>query len=348
MQASASERGFDFGPFPSGWSQVAWSKDLARGQVRSIDAFGQRLALFRGTDGVARMLDAYCPHLGADLGVGGTVAGNALRCPFHGWQFDGGGVCTQIPHARKIPPKARLGSWPMREVAGIVFAWHDAEGRPPWFEVPALSEQALHTASGATTVAFTIRTRWREIAENGVDRAHFHVLHGYPEPPALDATVDGVHFRMRSNVLWRRFGLEREVRLDIDWCGPLISVTRGAGDIPFIVLASTMPIDADTVIHRMTFMVPRSVPAPLRRLVRGIAAFAAGREFERDVPIWENKVCRPRPVLCDADGPIARFRSWARQFEARADRGPTSGGRRLPVIHRADDVNDVDRVDAVV
>ena len=338
MPANAIERGFDFGPFPSGWAQVAWSKELAPGQVRPVDAFGQRLVLFRGADGVARMLGAYCPHLGADLGIGGAVVGNDLRCPFHGWRFNGAGVCTEIPHARKIPPKARLGSWPLREAGGTIFAWHDVEGREPWFELPALSEHALGAASGATTVAYTIRTRWREITENGVDRAHFHVLHGYPEPPNMDVTVDGVHFQMRSNVLWRRFGLERDVRLDIDWCGPMLSVTRGAGDLPFIVLASTMPIDADTVIHRMTFMVPGSVPAPLRRVVRGIAAFAAGREFERDIPIWENKVCRPRPVLCDADGPIARFRSWARQFEARADATTIQDGRRLPVINSIDAV----------
>ena len=332
MSSSATDRGFDFGPFPSGWVQLAWSKELRRGQVRSVAAFGQRLVLFRGADGAARVLDAYCPHLGADLGVGGTVVGNNLRCPFHGWQFDGKGVCTAIPHAKKIPPKARLGSWPVRETGGIILAWHDADGRDPWFEVPALPGHGLDAAPGATTVAYTIRTRWRELAENGVDRAHFHVLHGYPEPPNLDAAVDGVHFRMRSNVLWRRLGFEATVSLDIDWCGPLISVARSTGNMPFIVFASTMPIDADTIIHRMTFMVPRSVPAPLRGVIRGIAAIAARREFERDIPIWESKICQPRPVLCDADGPIARFRSWSRQFLGEGETTPSAGGRRLPVI----------------
>ena len=337
MSANTSERGFDFGPFPSGWSQVAWSKDLPRGQARPLQAFGQKLVLFRGADGVARLLDAYCPHLGADLGVGGTVVDNTLRCPFHGWQFDGHGACTHIPHARKIPPKARLGSWRLHEAGGLILAWHDAAGRDPWFDPPALSTAELQAASGATTVAYTIRTRWREIAENGVDRAHFHVLHGYPEPPALEATVDGIHFRMRSNVLWRRFGLERDVRLDIDWTGPLITVTRASGDTPFIVLASTMPIDAETIVHRMTFMVPASVAAPLRPLIRRIAVFAASREFERDIPIWESKLCRARPVLCDADGPIVRFRTWTRQFFGEEDAVPIAAGRRLPVV--ADDLS---------
>ena len=50
-------------------------------------------------DGVVGVLDAFCPHLGAHLGMGGTVEGNALRCPFHGWEFATSGACTAIPYA---------------------------------------------------------------------------------------------------------------------------------------------------------------------------------------------------------------------------------------------------------
>lgn len=35
---------------------------------------------------------------------------------------------------------------------------------------------------------------------------------------------------------------------------------------------------------------------------------------EPDFRIWENKIHRTRPLLCEEDGPIARFRSWAAQF----------------------------------
>jgi len=36
--------------------------------------------------------------------------------------------------------------------------------------------------------------------------------------------------------------------------------------------------------------------------------------FLEDVQIWENKIYRPDPNLCDSDGPIARFRRWAAQY----------------------------------
>lgn len=58
--------------------------------------------VFRGQEGKASVLDAYCPHLGANLAVGGRVVGNCIECPFHGWQFRGDdGKCVKIPYAEK-------------------------------------------------------------------------------------------------------------------------------------------------------------------------------------------------------------------------------------------------------
>ena len=36
--------------------------------------------------------------------------------------------------------------------------------------------------------------------------------------------------------------------------------------------------------------------------------------FEDDLRIWEHKVYRDPPVLCDGDGPIGKMRRWYRQF----------------------------------
>ena len=54
----------------------------------------------------------------------------------------------------------------------------------------------------------------------------------------------------------------------------------------------------------------------------GYAAFVAevNRQFDRDIPIWENKVMRPRPVLCDGDGPIGVYRKWAEKHYPAAPR----------------------------
>ena len=63
---------------------------------------GLNLAIFRDEKGEAHVLDAYCPHLGAHIGVGGRVVGDCLQCPFHGWEFRGSdGKVTKIPYADK-------------------------------------------------------------------------------------------------------------------------------------------------------------------------------------------------------------------------------------------------------
>ncbi|MET0283908.1 MAG: Rieske 2Fe-2S domain-containing protein [Polyangiales bacterium] len=313
MTPSTDQR-FPFAPYPNGWIGLAYSHELKRGDVRAVTALGRRMTLFRGQDGAPRLVSAYCPHLGADLGVGGSVVDNTIRCPFHGWRFDGSGACTHIDYAPKIPPKARLDSWPVRDLNGFVMLWHDSDGRAPWFELPPAPELDSDEWTAPRPVSYTIKTRWREILENAVDSAHFQALHRYPEVPTLAFRTDGPRFYMTSHVPWTRFGRKVTVQLDIESHGPCFGVTRGVSELPFIVFSSHMPIDANTTTHRMLFVVSKRVPLPFRELLVRLVIRSAVREYERDIPIWENKICIERPVLCGGDGPIIKFRSWAKQF----------------------------------
>ena len=99
-------------PIPNGWFVMDESRNLAPGEMRSLHAFGKDLVLFRAETGEARLVDAYCPHLGAHLGMGGKVDGDGIRCPFHGWRFDGEtGRCTDVPYLEGgRPPAGGLGS----------------------------------------------------------------------------------------------------------------------------------------------------------------------------------------------------------------------------------------------
>lgn len=313
-RTSAAEKGYSFGPFPNGWFQIAWSHELRPGQLRSIRCLGRELVLFRGQGGQAHVLDAYCPHLGANMGVGGTVVGNDLRCPFHGWQFNGAGTCTLVPCARKIPPKAHVSPWTVQESCGLIFLWHDAEGRAPWFNIPAIPEYGSSEWSRPQYTTYQIRTRWRDLLENAIDRAHFHSVHGYPEPPTLELETSGAQSIMRSTVRWRRFGREMNVLLENRADGPGITVNRGTAEVRWIVIGCPMPIDENTVVLRMTVMVSMNVPKPLRELIARFFIYKIHDEVDHDLPIWENKIDRPAPILSDVDGPIARFRSWSRQF----------------------------------
>ena len=111
---SSRERHHTELPIPNGWFAVAFSRDLVPGEVKRIRYFDEELVLFRTRSGQARVLDAYCAHLGAHLAEGGRVVGENLACPFHAWQYDGNRPLRRDPLLQEDPAaraRARAGRW---------------------------------------------------------------------------------------------------------------------------------------------------------------------------------------------------------------------------------------------
>ncbi|MEZ4449253.1 MAG: Rieske (2Fe-2S) protein [Nannocystaceae bacterium] len=132
MSTVISQR-FPFPTLPRGWFVIAYSPDIAPGEVKTLHYFGEDIVVFRGEDGGLSAVHRYCPHMGAHLG-GGEVIGNCLRCPFHHWSFDQEGQCVDIPYAPKIPPKAAVKTWSIREQNGVILCWYCPKGEPPAWE----------------------------------------------------------------------------------------------------------------------------------------------------------------------------------------------------------------------
>jgi len=76
--------------YPNGWFRIMASKDIKKNEVKYVNLHGENMAVFRGDDNIVYALDAYCSHLGANLGINGTVVHDrCIQCPFHAWIFDG-------------------------------------------------------------------------------------------------------------------------------------------------------------------------------------------------------------------------------------------------------------------
>lgn len=87
-------------PYPNGWYSLMESSDLKPGEVKSVAALGEQFAVFRTLENSVYVLDAYCPHMGANLAVGGRVIGDTIECPFHRWSFRGtDGKCVNVPYS---------------------------------------------------------------------------------------------------------------------------------------------------------------------------------------------------------------------------------------------------------
>jgi phenylpropionate dioxygenase-like ring-hydroxylating dioxygenase large terminal subunit len=307
----ARGRRFPF-PVPNGWFIVARSDELAPGQIRSIYAFARDLVLFRTEGGQARMLDAHCPHLGAHLAVGGRVEDECIRCPFHGWRFDGdSGACTEIPYGdgTRIPARAAARSYPVMERNHMIWAWYHAEGGAPFYDVPVVEEFTDPDWLPIVVREFDVAIAAQEMAENNVDYSHFRYVHGTDAIPEDEFTTEGTYKRavgQGGNFVREGYGLG-------------LGVLRVKGWVTF--LSSTTPVHEELVHVRWIFTAPRANGE--EALLGAADSFCDG--VSQDIPIWENKIYRPRPVLTRSERPILEHRRWAQQFySAYAEDTPTT------------------------
>jgi 3-ketosteroid 9alpha-monooxygenase subunit A len=312
-----------FSGYPKGWFVVCFSADLPPSGVRPLRYFGRDLVAFRTEAGAVQVLDAFCPHLGAHLGYGGKVEGDCIKCPFHAWKFDGQGQCTEIPYAQKIPPRARIEPWTVLERNGMVMVWHDPAGKGPEFDIPLIPDYGSEAWLPWTTGIYHIKTHPREVVENLADRAHFPQVHK-TEIESFDFGVEGhtAWQKVKGKALLPGGGVDN-FSSTTTYHGPAYLLMRMDGALKNYMLFSHTPVDESHLDLRLAVMLKI---VGNRSTTEGFVGqymqnLRAG--FEDDMKIWEHKVFREGPVLCDGDGPIGRLRRWYRQFYAQA---PSSGG----------------------
>ena len=306
-------------PIPFGWFCVAMEGDLAPGDVTATKYFGRDLVVWRDDDGVHHVQDAYCPHLGAHLGIGGVVGGAEIVCPFHAWRFDGSGACTNIPYSERVNKKARLRTYPVLLRNRFVFAWYHPHGIAPQWDLPQMPEVGDPEWTDYYSSSYVIRTIPQEMSENGADPAHFKYVHGTDTiAEVLTYDTDGPCSTMLSRQSYVTPKGVEWGKIDVYNHGPGFS--RVFFEIPGLVdawnLACTTPIDDDSTLVRFNFLVQRHESAEFTETIAKAFVKEINKQVQEDTPIWENKTFLPVPALADTDGPIVKFRKWYAQFYA--------------------------------
>lgn len=305
---------FPFPAYPNGWFRVAYGRELEAGDVMPLHYFGQELVLFRDEQGVAHVLDAHCRHLGAHLGYGGKVEGAGIRCPFHAWHWDGRGRCIDIPYAKRIPPAAKMRAWPTREKNGLVLVYHDAEGRPPAFEIPDLPQVGSPDWTPLDIRRWTVRSRWLDMNENAVDQVHFRYVHGTATTPETEVEVDGHILRCRSRMKLRTPRGDADGGIDTIDHGPGFQVVELHGIIDTLMVNTATPIDEDHTDVSFAYTVHAAGDEQKARGVGEAIVRDLEKQFDEDRAIWEHKKYYAQPTLCEGDGQFGAYRRWMSQF----------------------------------
>jgi 3-ketosteroid 9alpha-monooxygenase subunit A len=319
----ASTRTIEAAPLPTrfarGWHCLGLAADYRDGKPHPITAFGSRLVAFMGEDGVVRILDAYCPHMGMDLNRG-SVQGNSIVCAFHNWSWGGDGVCNAIPYAKRIPPTARIKSWPTCEQNRLLFVWNDPEGAMPPDEVAIPRVEACYSDEWTdwTIEKWTVHANCREVIDNVSDIPHFTPIHGVPM--AFYANIFEGHKATQIMV-----GLRPSMQGGLTTCatyfGPAYQITDlraglGSLNIEAILLNCHVPITLESFDLSLGMMIRKNPEFTEEQNQQTAKTFFGYTRlgFQQDMDVWQNKVRIDNPLLVEGDGPIHRLRQWYQQF----------------------------------
>ena len=178
------------GGFSRTWFPICTSADVGAGEVIGRDFLDGKVCVFRGASGVAAVVSAYCPHLGADLSLG-CVVDDGLRCAFHHFRFDAAGTCVATGSGAPVPRDAIVFAFPTVEKHGMIWAFNGDE--PAW-TLPELApaEEALVVRRYPV---FTLRCDPWTVISNTTDYQHFRFVHGFE----LDFAATAESYEWRDN-----------------------------------------------------------------------------------------------------------------------------------------------------
>jgi phenylpropionate dioxygenase-like ring-hydroxylating dioxygenase large terminal subunit len=314
---------------PTGWFQVAWSADIAVGDVVPLHYFARDLVAYRGLDGQVSVLDAHCRHLGANLAYGGCVVEEGIQCPFHGWVWNSAGRNVRIPYESRPNKGRRIRSYPVTELNDSIYIWHDQAGREPLWEAPnGFKVLGHHVASRSYRFDADCRTRFERvsvhpqvIAENAVDPHHFRFVHHTSiSPMVLREKTDAATWSAKVG-FGRRWadGVDRPDdtlnAIEIFWSGIGVSFNgeHTREGIRVISICAT-PVDDTTSDIFAGYWIDDESGDFAERLA------AAKRALRQDIQIWDHQIYLDPPGLATSEAAgFKQLRAWARGFYPAAE-----------------------------
>ncbi|MFG2720778.1 Rieske 2Fe-2S domain-containing protein [Streptomyces sp. NPDC048416] len=303
----------------TGWHLFAFLSELT-GNLTPLAIGPRRLMAVRQHDEV-RLFDANCPHRGAHLGIGGTVDGDCVICPFHGKRITLGDT-TGRRWAVREHPVLRWG-----QALFTRLGQDDADDRG----LPAAL--AAFDATHPLVAALTrdIAAPAELIVENAFDGDHFTALHKVPKVGGMqtrpgeagELVIEGEFFmqtspwqddRAKEAVRWEavRTGVVRwdyRPRFLARAFSPGVVVTEfGPPGRTHVIVTAAVPT-ATGCTARVAIGVSAGHEAELPMLIAG-----SHKAIGEDISIWENLDLTAEPHYDAGDRPVLAFKAFCAGF----------------------------------
>jgi len=296
-------------------------------QPQRITLLGLRFAAFRDSQHEAHVISDTCIHRGGSLSKG-WVSDDCIVCPYHGWQYDGAGHCTNIPAQKsaKTPARAKIDSYPVVERYGIVFAFLGdlaKEERPPLFDIPEWEQDGWRAGK---PVVREMNCFYERSVENGLDPFHNEFVHpsqGLPkireDTIAINEMEWGTHFIAKFGELQEKVSGEEQLESAPDqlragslYHGPntLVTDIHFNDENAFIQYVFEAPVNRNTtrvfLVNMRNCMLGEELDERVKEINQRVA--------DEDVAILENlwPVRTPdtttKELLTSGDEMVVRYR----------------------------------------
>jgi phthalate 4,5-dioxygenase len=174
------------------WLPVALSSELPGPDCPPVRLriLSEDLVAFRDSAGRIGLLERHCAHRGASLFFGRNEE-NGLRCVYHGWKYDVGGRCVDMPNEpaeSNFREKIRQVAYPVREAGGVIWAYMGPSGQVP--ELPQLGWMLVPHSHVYVHRRFQ-HNNYLQNVEGEVDSSHVSFLHKEFQPETFEGSVSG-------------------------------------------------------------------------------------------------------------------------------------------------------------
>ncbi len=164
--------------FRSYWIPALLAEELPENDCPPVRVrlLSEALLAVRESEGRLGLISEFCAPRSASLGFGRVEAGG-IRCAYHGWKYDVGGQCVDVPSEpaeNGFCKRIKLRAYPLVRQGDVLWTHMGApEKRPPLPEF----EFSLVPAEQSFTSKRWQQCNWLQAMEGGIDSSHVSWLH---------------------------------------------------------------------------------------------------------------------------------------------------------------------------
>lgn len=159
------------------WLPVMLSSEApeADGAPMAVELCGEKIVVFRDSNGELGALDEFCAHRSASL-VLGRVEQCGIRCIYHGWKFGVDGTVQETPNVPdpNFGKRLKARAYAIHDAGGLIWIYlGDREKAPAFPDWPFAS---VPESNRLPQIA-VVNCNFIQLMEGVVDSSHLSILH---------------------------------------------------------------------------------------------------------------------------------------------------------------------------